>query len=85
MKLAIMPIFASEALLHENKKKIKLKILPLVRIESEAPHGPALLIPTKSSKSKNQVVHIQKFKDTLSNTCLISSEKRVLDLESEVN
>ena len=44
----------------------------------------ALLIPTKSSKSKNQVVHEQKFKDLLSNTCQISSERRVLDLESEV-
>ena len=40
---------------------------------------------TKSSKSKNQVVHEQKFKDLLSSTCHISSEIRVLDLESEVN
>ena len=44
----------------------------------------ALLIPTKSSKSKYQVVHEQKFKDLLSSTCLTSSERRVLDLESEV-
>ena len=29
----------------------------------------ALLIPFKSSKSKNQVVHEQKFKDHLSSTC----------------
>ena len=29
----------------------------------------ALLILTKSSKSKNQVVHEQKFKDLLNNTC----------------
>ena len=29
----------------------------------------ALLILTKSSKSKNQVVHEQKFKDRLSSTC----------------
>ena len=45
----------------------------------------ALLILTKSSKSKNQVVHEQKFKALLSSTRWISSEKRVLDLESEVN
>ena len=43
-----------------------------------------LLIITKSSMSKNQVVHKQKFKDLLSSTCQISSERRVLDLESEV-
>ena len=57
----------------------------LVRLRLQAPHSPALLIPTKSSKSKNQVVHKQKFKDTLSNTCLISLERRMLDLESDVN
>ena len=45
----------------------------------------ALLIPTKSSKSKHQVVHEQKFKDLLSSTCLISSERRVLYLESDIN
>ena len=44
-----------------------------------------MLILTKSSKSKNEVVHEPKFKDVLSSTCLISSERRVLDLESEVN
>ena len=44
----------------------------------------ALLILTKSSKSKNQVVHEQKFKDLISNTCQISSERRVSHLESEV-
>ena len=38
----------------------------------------------KSSKSKNQVVHEQKFKDLLSCTHLTSSERIVLDLESEV-
>ena len=38
----------------------------------------ALLISTKSSKSKYQVVHEQKFKD-LSSTCLTSSERRMLD------
>ena len=49
-------------------------------------HNHALLILTKSSKSKNQVVHEPKFKDILSSTCLTSSERRrVLDLESEVN
>ena len=44
----------------------------------------ALLILTKSSKSKNQVVHEQKFKDLLSSTCLTRSGRRVLDLETEV-
>ena len=44
----------------------------------------ALLIPTKSSKSKNQVVHEQKFKDLLSSTCQVGVETRVLDLESGV-
>ena len=34
----------------------------------------ALLIPTKSSKSKNQVMHEQKFKDPLNSTCPLSSE-----------
>ena len=32
----------------------------------------ALLIPTKSSKPKNQVVHEQKFKDPLNIKCLFS-------------
>ena len=44
----------------------------------------ALLILTKSSKSKHQVVHEQKFKDLLSSTCQASVEKSMLDLESEV-
>ena len=44
----------------------------------------ALLILTQSSKSKNQLVHEQKFKDLLSSTCQVSVERRVLDLESEV-
>ena len=43
-----------------------------------------LLTLTKSSKSKNQVVHEQKFKDLLSSTWQVSVERRVLDLESEV-
>ena len=34
--------------------------------------------------SKNQVLHEQKPKDSLSNTRQISSEWRVLDMESEV-
>ena len=34
--------------------------------------------------SKNQVIHKQKFKDPLSSTSQISSERRELDLESEV-
>ena len=46
-------------------------------------HG--LLIPIKSSKSKNQVMHEQKFKDPLTNTCPLSSERRALDSEWEVH
>ena len=44
----------------------------------------ALLILTKSSKSKHQVVHEQKFKDLLSSTCQDSVERSMLDLESKV-
>ena len=44
----------------------------------------ALLILTKSSKSNNQVVYEQGFKDPLSSTCQVSLERRVLDLELEV-
>ena len=44
----------------------------------------ALFIPLKSSKSKYQVVHEQKFKDLLNSTCQVSVERIVLDLESEV-
>ena len=44
----------------------------------------ALLILTKPSKSKHQVVHEQKFKDLLSNTCQVSVERSMLDLEAEV-
>ena len=43
----------------------------------------AILILLKSSKSKYQVVHEQKFKDLLSSTCQVSVEKIVLDLELE--
>ena len=42
----------------------------------------ALLILTKSSKSKHQVVHEQKFKDLLSSTCQVSVERSMLDLGS---
>ena len=42
------------------------------------------MILTESSKSKNQLVHEQKFKDLLSGTCQVSPERIVLDLESEV-
>ena len=45
----------------------------------------ALLILTYTSKSKNQVVHEQKFKDPVSGICQISPEMIVLDLESEVH
>ena len=41
------------------------------------------MILLKSSKSKYEVVHEQKFKDLLSSKCQVSVEGRVLDLESE--
>ena len=54
------------------------------KIETLGPlYSHALLILTESSKSKNQVVHEQKFKD-LSSTCQVSPERIVLDLEPEV-
>ena len=39
--------------------------------------------PLNPSTYKYQVVHVQKFKDLLSNTCQVSVERIVLDLESE--
>ena len=42
------------------------------------------MIPLKSSKSKYQVVHEQRFKDLLSSTRQVSVERIVLNLESEV-
>ena len=106
--LAIMPILASETLLHENKKKQWQNVTSSghMNLWFQVQHYPfwanwtfacktetlgslyshALLIPTKSFKSKNQVMHEQKFKDLLSSTWpLSSSQWRVLDLESEVN
>ena len=44
----------------------------------------ALLILTKSSKFKHQVVYEQKFKDLLSSTCQVSVERSMLNLKSEV-
>ena len=44
----------------------------------------ALLILTQSSKSENQLLHEQKFRDLLSSTCQVSPERMVLDLESKV-
>ena len=44
-----------------------------------------LLILTKSSKFKNQVVREQKFKDLISSIWQVRPEMRVLDLESEVS
>ena len=106
--MAIIPILASEALFHENKK-FQLQNAPPVSIEPlnlwlQVQHAPlytnlafaceteilgslyshALLIPLKSSKSKHQVVHEQKFKDLLSSTCQVSVERSMLDLKSEV-
>ena len=59
-----------------------LYTMPFVFIVWQYSH--ALLILTKSSKSKNQVVHEWKFKDPLNNTYHVSSERGVLDLESVV-
>ena len=86
-----MPILASEALFCKNKK-IQLQNAILVSIEPldlwfQVQHAPqtetlsslyshALLILTKSSKSKHQVVH-----DLLSSTCQVSVERNMLDLE----
>ena len=42
----------------------------------------ALLILSKSSKSKHQVVHEQKFKDFPSSKCPVSVERSMLDLET---
>ena len=42
----------------------------------------ALLILTWSSKSKNQVVHEQMFKDLPSSKCPVSVERSMLDLET---
>ena len=75
--LAVMPLLASEAFWTNLAFTCKTGTLgPL--------YSHALLILTKSSKSKNQVVHEQKFKDLLSRTCLTRSGRRVLDLETEV-
>ena len=42
-----------------------------------------LLIPTESTKSKNQVVHKQMFKDLPSSKCPVSVGRSTLDLESK--
>ena len=81
-RMAIMPILASEALFRENKKT---NFAFACRTETlSSLHSHALLILTKSSKSKHQVVHEQKFKDLLSSTCQVSVERSMLDLGSEV-
>ena len=41
-----------------------------------------LLILTESSKSKNQVVHGQMFKDLPSSKCPVSEEKSMLDMKT---
>ena len=96
----LMPILASEALFHENKK-IQLQNAILVTSDSKSSMAPfytnlafdcktetlsslyshALLILIKSSKSKHQVVHEQKFKDLLSSTCQASVERSMLESE----
>ena len=44
----------------------------------------ALLILTGSSKSKNQVVHEQMFKDLPSSKCPVSVERSMFNLKSDV-
>ena len=70
----------------ECSGKMFPRVLLLCKTETSGfLYSHALLILTKSSKSKNQVVHEQKFKDLLSSICQISPERTVLDLESEAN
>ena len=110
--LAIMPLLASEALLHVNKN-IQWQNITTSGNRIRASHSlwfqvqrspfwtnfvfacktgnlgslysHSLLIPTKWLKSKNKVMQEQKFKDPLSSTCPLSSERRVLDLASKVH
>ena len=85
------------ALLRENKKNSSDKMLPPVGIEPghlinlsfQVNHSPfwanwAFACKTET-KSENQEIHEQKFKDPLSSTWPLSSEWRVLDMESEVH
>ena len=51
---------------------------------SSSLYSHALLILTKLSKSKHQVVHEQKFKDLHSSTCQVSIDRSMLDLGWEV-
>ena len=67
-----MPILASEPLLRENKK-IQWQNVTTSGDKTWV-YSHALLIPTKSSKSKNHVIHEQELKDTLIRTCPISLE-----------
>ena len=48
-----------------------------VPLTAAVTYSHALLILLKSSKSKHQVVHEQKFKDLLSSTCQVSVERIV--------
>ena len=50
---------------------------PLITSALVSLYSDALLILTKSSKFKNQVVYEKNFKDLLSSTCLTSSERSV--------
>ena len=77
-KLIISGFFVLNPLLSD------LAILCKLRFELTL-YTHALLILTYTSKSKDQVVHEQKFKDPLSSTCQVSIERIVLDLESGVN
>ena len=83
----IIPILAPEALLCENKIFQYQNVIPSddyflvkLRVNTEtlgSLFNHALHILPKSPKSKNQVVHEEKFKDSLTSTCQV----RVSDLE----
>ena len=72
------PLIASD-----SKSNTLLSTLTCKTETLDSLYSHALLILTKSSKSKHQVVHEQNFKDLLSSTCQVSVERIVLDLESE--
>ena len=79
--MTIMAILATESLLCEKKFSHKMTFACKTETLSSL-YTHALLILTKSSKSKHQVVHEQKFNDFLSSTCQVSVDRMVSDLRS---
>ena len=79
------PLITSDSKSNTILSGLTWHLLVRLRLRSLYSHAPLIITnPLSSSKSKNQVVHEQKFKDLLSSTWLTSSERIVLDLESEV-